>query len=166
MRYVKVIIHRIDNYLCAIACFSVFVCMALVTIHVLMRIILGSPIPGLIDYVGLITVVTTVFAIPWVEMQKGHIRVELAKEYLPAKLYRPLFILLDVLTTALIIIIVWRFVLYSLSTYQVGSTTPVVFVPFWPLVMVASLGMFFFFLTCLINFIEEIHSWRQKEGES
>ena len=165
MTNIKKVVFKIDSLLCFVACVAVFCCMLLVTAHVFMRIIVNSPIAGLTDYVGLITVVFIVMSIPWIEKEKGHIKVDFVKEYLPVKTQRVIFTIVEFISNAVIIVVVWRLILYSMNCFKVGSMTYVVYIPFWPFVVLAAIGMFFFFLTSVVNYISEISSWARK-GES
>ena len=163
---IRNVIFKIDRYLCYIACVAICCCLGIVTVHVLMRVLFNSAVAGLTDYVGLITVVSIAMAIPWVESVKGHIKVDFVREYLPVKAQRAIYTIVEFVTNAVIIILVWSLIDYSIRSYNVGSMTWVVYIKFWPFVVMAVIGILFYFLSSLVNYICEIASWDRKGEEA
>ena len=163
MEKLKTTVFKIDKFLCYIASTALVIVMAIVTVHVAMRLSVSGAIAGLTDYVGVIFAVLIVCAIPYVESVNGHIRVDFLREKLPVKIQRGMYLVLEGITIVFIFIVVITMLQYMMNCYHVGSMTMVVFIKFWPFVLISAIGMFFYFLTSIVNVASEVSNWSRKE---
>lgn len=133
-----------------------FLTMAVVATSVLMRVFFKAPIAGLTDIVSVFNALAVAFAISVAERRNKHIRVDFVREYLPPRVGRFIYFFMSVLSLLVISVISWRFFLYILSTYEHGSATWIMSIPFWPVVVCLFVGLIVFLLTATLNFLKNI----------
>ena len=140
-----------------------FMTMAVVSLSVIMRIVFSSPIAGLTDIVSVFNALAVAFAVSVAERRNKHIRVDFVREYLPEKLGRAIWLLMNTLAIIVLCGIAWRFYLYIATNYIYGSATWIMTIPFWPVVLCIFLGMVVFVMTAILNFLKTLRGWKTGE---
>lgn len=135
---------------------------AFLVASVILRLV-GSPISGATDVVGFVSAVTIALSVPYAELRNSHIRVELLESYLPPKGKKILLIAINIINALIIGILSYRFLVYMVTTYELGSQSWVMYIPFWPIALIAGMGMFLYFLTIVVKTIEMFRAEKEKK---
>ena len=159
---IKKFIFSVDDAFGMIGNLCIVVNMLIVTTSILMRILFRSPIAGLVDIVGMISGVIIALTIAYTEKENGHISADFIVAYFPKIVQKISFIIVSLLSNALLAILGWRLFIYAQKAYETGSASWVINIPFFPVAFLCSLGMFLFFLTTLVKCIDRILHWEEK----
>ena len=158
----KKIVGKIDDFAAYGSCFLIFVNMAVVTISVILRMAFGKPISGLTDIVGFISAGAAALSFGYTEKEHGFMQVDFVKEYLPKSVQHVLHILLGILSIGVLGLVTYRFVVYGITCYNLGTVSWVVFLPYWPICILLVIGCGIYTLTTIYHFILEIEKWKEE----
>lgn len=126
----------------------------LAAMDVLLRYVFNRPISGALELIQYMMLVTVVSGFAHCTVEKSHIRVEALIESFPAKARAVVYCITSFLSLALIALITRQSILYAGLLYDSKLTSPVLFIPAYPFVIVLALAMAVF---CLSLFAEFLH---------
>jgi TRAP-type C4-dicarboxylate transport system permease small subunit len=143
-------VSRWFNY---VACTGVVVMMLLSCADVMLRL-LGLPIPGAYEMVGLLGAVIISFAMAYTSLQRGHVAVEMIYEKLPPR--AQCFVdSAGNLTGALLFgTIAWQSSVYGADLRQSGEVSLTLQMPLYPIVYGIAFGCGLLALMLLVDFIK------------
>ena len=130
-------IARWLNWLAALAIVAV---MLIVCANVLARGIFGIPLKGTVDIVSLLGAIVIGGAISYTQVLKGHIRITLLIDKLPAPGRTILIGLIDLVGMLLFGIISWQTILFAMGTHENGELSEVLKIPITPFAFIVSAG--------------------------
>jgi len=124
-------VKGLGSLLAAIAGAALAALMLLTIADVALRL-LGRPIVGTYELVGLAGAVAIGLALPFTSWRRGHIYVDSFVARLPHVPRAALSILTRLLVLALFLIAGWNLIQYGLDLRAAGELTPTLRVPFFP----------------------------------
>jgi len=125
-------VKRASTALAAVAGASLAVLMLLTIGDVALRM-LGRPIVGTYELVGLAGAIAIGFALPLTSWARGHIYVDTFEARLPRALRVALTVLTRLLVLGLFVVIGWNLFKYAADLRAAGEVTPTLRVPFFPI---------------------------------
>jgi len=131
------------------ACF--FSVMALVVAGIIMRKIVGQPIMGAYELVGLLTAAGIALALANCAMKNGHIALTLFIDHLSVKKQN----IVDTAVYTILLLfwaaVAWRMFVFGSTTFSSGMVSPTAQVPIYPFIFVLALSML---CLCLVLFVK------------
>lgn len=115
--------------------------MAFVCCNVLMRIFLGAPISGVVEFVGFFTSIVIGLALANCGATGGHVAVEYFYEKFPLKVQYVLKIVLGFISAAFLFFAAYQVGVYAVSILQSGQKSATTLTPFWPFVLIVGFGV-------------------------
>ncbi len=147
------LVHRLNRALIWIAggtlCGMVFLSCA----NMLLRV-LGYPIKGTYELMGLAGAVLAAFALGTTQKQGGHIEVDLLESVLPRRVNRWLRLAAHLASTAFFGLICWQLIVLALSLRQSGEVSETLHLPYYPAVLAVALGVFSLILVFLRQILD------------
>lgn len=117
-------------------------CMMLVVVaDVFMRYAFNSPIRGSFDLVGMCLVVMVAFGLPRIIADRLELAIELIDVMAPARVVRVLLVAAGVLSTLVLLFIVWAMINPAMNAYGYGDRSLELNVPTWIIWALAIIGM-------------------------
>jgi TRAP-type C4-dicarboxylate transport system permease small subunit len=153
------LIARWLNWMAALAIVAV---MVVVCINVLSRSIFGMPMKGAVDIVSQLGVLVISGAIAYTQVLKGHIRITLFIDKLPAPARTFMAALIDMIGMVLFGIISWQSIRFAEGTYETGELSEVLRIPITPFAAVVSAGCIVLTMVLLTDLIHVLA--RRKTG--
>ena len=144
------IAERLGKWMQAVSCIALTFIMLLTVSDVGLRII-GRPIVGTYEIVGLVGAVVIAFAIPMTSWMRGHIFVDFFYLKCPKPVQRILNIITRLISIGLFIVIGWNLFDVALDLYRAGEVTLTRHLPFYPIAY--GLGACCF-IQCLVLFCD------------
>lgn len=126
--------------------------MALTVADVVLRNLLAFVVPGGMELTGLLMVIVALSTLAAVELEGGHIRVDLLLRALPATVRGPTIAGGLLLTFAIIAVTGVQMLWQAVHLYDNGIVTGVLGIPEWPIVACATIFLSMFALALLNNF--------------
>ena len=153
-------ISKIFNYAGIAALFGMT---AIITINVTGRYVFRSPYSGTFDIVEMLMVVAVFGGLAYCASINGHIRVDLIYGRLSKRTQGILDIITFIPSIFIVVLIAWRLGNRALTILQKppGPTTLTLEIPYWPLIMIASLGCVLFAVELLVRLV---HAIKQATG--
>jgi TRAP-type C4-dicarboxylate transport system permease small subunit len=112
---------------------AAFVSMAIITtIDVIGSKLFSKPLLISFDVVSFLGLLGVVPAIAWIQMNHGHIEVEILVRYLPKKVQSILSIIINVLGIALFIVMAWQMTDYAMIVQRTHRTASMASIPLYP----------------------------------
>jgi len=127
--------------------------MLLITADVVMRYIFSRPLLGSQDAVQTMTGMSIVFGLAYTAVVKGHTKVDAVTSHLPEKSKLILQGITDILSFGLLSLITWQSVVYAKEAFESSYVTSALFIPFYPFILVTTIGLLLFCFVTLTDFI-------------
>ena len=144
--------RKVELFLLAISCISMFGVMVLVTIDVLMRNLFNRPITGVFEIVSMSLIGIVIFGFSYVQSTKDHIIVEVFTQNLPRKYQNVLNFAGCLIGLMVFAVLAWQSVDYTISSYQSREyTMGLLRIPLWPSKMLMAVGMIVFAIRLLMD---------------
>lgn len=140
---------------------SLVAMMLLTCADVFMRYVFSRPIIGTYDLVSLMGAVLVAFAMPYTMLKKGHVSVELLIQNLSKGKQLIIETFTHLLGMGLFSVLIWQAVILSRDMKAAGEVTPILFIPFYPILYCMAVC---FGGLCLAILINLLHTWA-KRGE-
>ncbi|MDB5570724.1 MAG: hypothetical protein JWN93_1907 [Hyphomicrobiales bacterium] len=121
----------------------------LVTVSVLMRWLLGMPLPGDFEYVQMGTALVVFCCLPLCQIDRGNIIVDTFTSRLSPRAQGAIDALWDVVYAIVIGVISWSMVQGVIDAFRTGESTMVSQVPLWPALLVSTALLIFLVLAAL-----------------
>ena len=126
--------------------------MLLTVADVILRL-LGRPIVGTYELVGLSGAVAVGFSLPLTSWMRGHIYVDSFIARLPPRARAAINLLTRAVVFALFLLIGWNLVLYALDLRKSGEVSPTLRIPFYPVAFGVGIACF---VQCLVIFADVV----------
>lgn len=114
-----------------IAMLALFGMMLVVVADVFMRYVFNAPIRGSFDLVGMSLVAMVAFGLPRVIAGRMELAIELIDGMVPPRVVRVLSIVAGILSTLVLIFILWAMIKPAMSAYSYGDRSLELNVPIW-----------------------------------
>ncbi len=153
MQRIERVIAAASSWFNYVACAAIIVMMLLSCADVVLRI-LGTPIPGTYEMVGLLGAVIIAFAMAYTSLQRGHVAVEMLYEKLPPRAQRLVDSAGNLTGAALFGMIAWQSTVYAADLRQSGEVSLTLQMPLYPIVYGIAFGCGMLALVLLVDFIK------------
>lgn len=139
---------KISLYIGAAALITI---MGLTVADVLLRNLVSIVVPGGMELTGLFTILVVISALCIVELQRGHVQVDLLLNALPAFVRPPMVAGGLLLALGTMLITAWQILQQTLYLKNNAIVTGVMGLPEWPFVFAATIFVLLFALALLAN---------------
>ena len=153
MQRIERVIAAASSWFNYVACAAIIVMMLLSCADVVLRI-LGTPIPGTYEMVGLLGAVIIAFAMAYTSLQRGHVAVEMLYEKLPPRAQCLVDSTGNLTGSALFGMIAWQSTVYAADLRQSGEVSLTLQMPLYPIVYGIAFGCGMLALVLLVDFIK------------
>jgi TRAP-type C4-dicarboxylate transport system permease small subunit len=118
--------------------------------------IFSKPVPGGIEFVSFLSVVTIAFAVPFTQVMRGHVSVDFIVEHFP----RRARLLIDTLTIlfgiALFVMLTWYSFKYAGNLRESGEVSMTQKLPFYPFVYGMAVSMLAVLLLLVLDLCKQV----------
>lgn len=135
---------------------ALFAIMALTATDVVLRNLFSMVVPGGMELTGILMIFVTLSTLSLVELDRGHIRVDILLNMVPEHVRLPLTAGGLLMTFATIVMTTVQVARQSIYQADNGITTSVTALPEWPFAMIAAIFMGLFALALLRNLGEAV----------
>lgn len=150
-------ISQYNTVVASIAGISLVLMMSLIVFNAIIRLF-TSPVPGTVEIVGWLAAITGIFALGYAQLYKAHVYIDLLIIKLPGLLYKIIHTLMNIISIVFFSLAAWNLVMYGLSLSRQGVLSETLEIPFYPIVLLCSLGL----LGLLLAIVREtIIVWRE-----
>jgi|HigsolmetaAR203D_1030402.scaffolds.fasta_scaffold01682_9 TRAP-type C4-dicarboxylate transport system permease small subunit len=147
--------RKVELFLLAISCISMFGVMVLVTIDVLLRNLFNRPIIGVFEIVSISLIGIIVFGFSYVQSTREHIIIEVFTQKLPMRYQNVLNVCGCLIGLFVFGILAWLSVDYTISSYQNREyTMGLLRIPLWPSKLLMAIGMVVFSVRLLLDTLQ------------
>jgi len=131
--------------------------MVLTGADVTLRYLFNWPVPGSWELTQFMMAIVVAFGLAYCALHKGHVRVEIVVSRLPRLAQLIMNSIASFAFLSLFIIITWRTVPRALAFIDPMPTTPVLFIPVFPFMLVTAFGCAVLCLVLLKDFFEDLY---------
>jgi len=124
------------------------------------RYLFNKPLPGTIELTELALVVIVYLTLGYTEHFGEHIVIDTVYKAMPKGVRYVLFIIASIISFASILLMSWQLYVYAGRMLSGGYKTGVLGIPYYPVVIIASIGSLSFGLAIISNMVKFI-----KKGE-
>jgi TRAP-type C4-dicarboxylate transport system permease small subunit len=156
MLLLKRAVEGLNGYFLKIALLFTVLMMFVTVADVLMRF-LHEPIPGVFELTRYALAVIVFASLGWSQMHKVHIAIDLFVSRIPALWQTIIDVFNYFLATVTFSLAFWQMLVYTGRLYSSGLVTTVLRVHVYPWVLVSAVGVLFFTLVLLCDFINAIY---------
>jgi len=118
--------------------------MLLTTVDVAGRFLFNQPLRGTHELTEFALVLIVFLALGYAQHNDDHVLIDFVYSRLPQKLQKVTYVLSNLISLTVVMLMTWRLFLYSGRMLAGNYTTSVLRVPIYPLVVIATLGTAFF----------------------
>ncbi len=132
---------------------ALFAMMLLTSLDVGMRYLFNRPIAGVYDLVGLMGAVVVSFSMPYTMLERGHVAVDLVIRRLSRNKQLVVETVIHIVSVLLFLTLVWQSFVLAMDMKAAGEVTPILLIPFYPIVYCMGICFFVLCLAVIVNFI-------------
>ena len=143
--------NRVATAFAAVAGVVLLALMVVTSLDVAGRYFLNRPIEGVFDLTQLAVVVIAFFGLAYCAAQDGHVTIEVLFNLFGKSTQRVLNRIINLAGAALMILIAWRTMVESTDSRELGETSNLLLIPFFPFFWVVAAGSFLFALALLLR---------------
>jgi TRAP-type transport system small permease protein len=146
-------VHQISRILMYAVTVLLFLIMLMQTVDVFGRYLFDKPLKAAMDYIEVAMSLLVFWGLAYCASENGHVKVDVVT----ARLSKRVVNIIDRFTFGagafILAIITWRLAFRAWSILQnlPGPVTLTMLIPYWPFLILATIGCFFFFLEYLIR---------------
>lgn len=137
-----------------IASLALVVIMLLTCLDISMRYLFSRPISGTYEIVSILGAVVAAFAMPYTMLEQGHVAVDILVKSLSVGKQLVIETVTHLLGILFFLLLVWQSVELGLDMKAAGEITPILHIPFYPLIYLIGLCFFGLCLAILHNLID------------
>lgn len=146
-------ITRLGTSFNVLASASLFTMIILTSLDVGMRYLFNKPIAGVYDLVGLMGAVIASFSMPYTMLEKGHVAVDLLIRHLSRRKQLVVENVIHAVSFLLFIILGWQSMVLASQMKAAGEVTPILLIPFYPIVYCMGVCFFVLSLAVVVNLL-------------
>jgi TRAP-type C4-dicarboxylate transport system permease small subunit len=144
------------RYLNLVAAGILAVMMLLTVTDVGLRYFLSRPIKGSFEITSFMMAIVISFALAFCAARGSHIRVDVVVTHLPRRVQAVMATFNDLVTLALLSLIVWQSYRYVILLHKANTLSTVGHIPHWPFVVAVLLGMVVLALVSVKNLVADV----------
>lgn len=138
------------------------VMMLLTAADVIFRYVFNSPIKGSIEITGFLLLATIFWSIPYAQVQKRHITIELFIKRLSSRRQLAVETMALFISLILVGIFVWRSIMYALDLHEMNRYTGVLELQVAPFILIITIGCLLFFFVLLVDLLRKMDDGLEK----
>ena len=155
------IFDHILNALALLSCICIAVAWLSITLSVLLRYFMDSPLPWAIELSGYMMVGLLFLGTAWVLKEDGHVIMDLVIDRVKPRTRALLNVITSIVSALACVVIVWYGTQVTIEYFQAGyhyytELSP----PKYPIYLIVTLGSFFLFIQFLRRTNGYVKSWR------
>jgi TRAP-type C4-dicarboxylate transport system permease small subunit len=154
--YFNRIIRPISGVLYGIGLGVLVALMFLTMSDVILRYVFNRPITGSFDLTEFMMAVIIVFGVAHCGFTRGHVKVELVMERMPAGVQVIAEIVTSLLGLGLFSLITWQCFVYTKVQFDSGVASNILEIPVFPFVGIVGLGSAVYTVVLLLHFLESL----------
>lgn len=143
MRLLQDITNRAAVGLAAIGGVTLVAMMMIIVVNMFLRQ-LDRPFGATVEVVAWLSAITISLSLGYSQFKKAHISVDMVTGRFPRRVRLVIKSLMLLAAVVLFSLATYRLVLYAFNLRDVGTLSNTLLWPFWPMVLVAAVGMAFF----------------------
>ena len=143
---------NINRLLTHIGSVALAVLMFLTVADVFGRYLLNRPLAGSFELTEMSMVLIVFLALGLAQHHNEHISLDLAYNYFPSRLKKPIDVIVDLVNLVVVVAITWQLYEYSVRMSEGNYTTAVLQIPLYPFVLMAVAGNACYVLAILCDF--------------
>ena len=147
-------LHFLTRWLNRVSVIGLIAAMVVVCINVIGRDFFQKPLKGTVDISSLLGALIVAGAIPHTQVLKGHIRISVLVEKLPAHIGPIVEGVVYLISSILFALISWQTILFSKSLFETGELSEVLKIPLGPFAAFVAAGCIAITLVLLIDMIK------------
>ena len=159
-RGVENIVSQLGKWFSVSGSIGLIAMMLLITIDVFGRFLFSKPVVGSYEIVEFLMIVVIFLGIPYGQVRKQHVNVELFAQILKGRARAVLDSITYFLSFAIFLMITYASVKQTLNIWEAKQSSLVLLIPQWPIMAVMALGVALFtsvlFLDMLRNLLKAI----------
>jgi len=151
MEKVSYFINRVINGVSA----AVMLLLTFITIiDVTGRFLFNHPLPGIIEATELGLVPIVYLAFGYTEHHEEHVVIDAAYQVLPKALKNAMYLMAGLISVVTVLLMAWQLYVYAGRMLTGGYQSAVLRIPYYPVVLIASLGSLCYSLAIFSNMIK------------
>lgn len=150
------IIYRINYIFSRIGILVMMFLTFITVIDISGRYLFNKPLPGTIELTELALVVIVYLTLGYAEHFGEHIVIDTVYKIMPKGVRYVLFILASIISFISILLMSWQLYVYAGRMLSGGYKTGVLGIPYYPIVIIASIGSLSFGLAIISNMVKFI----------
>ncbi|MCL6559868.1 MAG: TRAP transporter small permease [Firmicutes bacterium] len=124
--------------------------------NALMRMIY-EPFTGAAEVVGWLTAVTIAFGLGYTQVHRGYVEIDALVERLPLGLQKALKRVVLFISMVFFALVAWQLTIYGLNVMKNGNLSETLWIPYYPLIFLLSLGFAGLTLAIFVDFLKEFN---------
>lgn len=146
-------VHMISRILMYVSIVVLFGMMLIQVTDVAGRYLFNKPLKLTMDYLELGMAIVVFWGLSFCASENSHVRVDVITVHINKRVQKVIDRFTFSFGAFILALITWRFVLRAWGIIQnpPGPVTYTMFIPYWPFLIMAAIGCFFFFLETLIR---------------
>jgi TRAP-type C4-dicarboxylate transport system permease small subunit len=146
-------VHQISRILMYIVAVLLFLIMLMQTVDVFGRYLFDKPLKAAMDYIEVAMSLVIFWGLAYCASENGHVRIDVVTSHISKRVLN----IIDRFTFGagafILALMTWRlaFRAWTYLQHPPGPATLTMFVPYWPFLILAAVGCFFFFFEYLIR---------------
>jgi TRAP-type C4-dicarboxylate transport system permease small subunit len=150
LRFLEDITDRAGVWLAALGGVTLVSMMLLIVVNMFLRQI-SRPFGATVEVVAWLSATTISLSLAYSQMKKAHISIDMVTGRFPRRVRLVIRSLMLLVGAGLFSLGAYRLVLYALNLRDIGTVSNTLLWPFWPMVLVAALGVAFFVWRLLLD---------------
>jgi TRAP-type C4-dicarboxylate transport system permease small subunit len=150
-RYEKLVM-KIDYIALDVASVMILIMFVMNCADILGQKLLNYPVPGDVELTGYVQSILIPAAAGAVFLARGHIRIELATEWMPPRAKEILDGIISLIVFVLIAILIWQIFVFGMAKQSVGEYSNTLHLPFYYVIYAMGLAFVPFALSLLLDF--------------
>ncbi|PKM78714.1 MAG: TRAP transporter small permease [Firmicutes bacterium HGW-Firmicutes-15] len=147
MKQFAALVQSLSHALDSIAGFCIVATMAVVVLNIVLRVALGNPLLGTMDYVTLLMALTVGLGLAYCGFKNGHIAVDLIIEKLSKKTQAIIDTFTNLISLVFWAVSAWYMMGYARTMAQTNLVAPTTQIPLYPVIYLISFGLM---VLCLV----------------
>jgi C4-dicarboxylate transporter, DctQ subunit len=149
-------IKKVSKALAEIAGWLLFVCMAIVTLNVILRQVFGAPLLGTYEWVGILTAVMISLGLAFCAIVGGHIAIDFVVNKMKPGLQRIIAVVCGVISCFVMGGVTVSMVLYANKLALSGEVSPTTKIPYYLFVYAVGVGFAVFLAVLLLDLYQSV----------
>jgi TRAP-type C4-dicarboxylate transport system permease small subunit len=161
LRFLEDITNRASVWLAAVGGVTLVAMMLVIVVNMFLRQ-LNRPFGATVEVVAWLSAITIALSLGYSQTKKAHISIDMVTGRFPKRIRLAIKSFMLFIAVTLFALAAYRLVLYALNLRDIGTVSNTLLWPFWPMVLVAALGVGFFVWRLVLDIMLGLEKgWRE-----